>query len=122
MANDDMEKFANRPQKSGRFLRFSGQSAFGQHRDVAKKLELKHFTVLTAEAPAWQLGIVASKARIGAAVERNRTKRRLRAAMAKAIVNVKNPQAVVIYAKASVLKADFAEIVQNLEKALLSLY
>ena len=101
-------------------LRFSGEAAFREHRRTARRSEEAAFTafVLPSVDGKWCFAVVASKARIGGAVERNRAKRRLRAAFATACEDVKNPLAVILYSKKAALTADFAELVKTLIAAL----
>ena len=101
-------------------LPLTGEAAFRNHRRGARRSETPHFTafVLLAIDGKWRFSVVASKARIGGAVERNRAKRRLRAAFATVAAELKSAQVVVLYAKKSALTADFAEIVRDLKESL----
>jgi ribonuclease P protein component len=109
---------------------FSGEAAFSAHRRRAKKFETKFFSALVAPAEdsVARFSVVASKARIGGAVERNRAKRRLRAAFDKVINELnkdrkKIPAAsasigVILYAKAPVLEAEFTLLIESLREGL----
>jgi ribonuclease P protein component len=108
---------------------FSGEAAFSAHRRRAKKFETRFFSafVAPAEDSIPRFSVVASKARIGGAVERNRAKRRLRAAFDKVIKKLNketgkeqnpNPIGVILYAKAPVLQAEFDLLVQSLHEGL----
>lgn len=107
-----------------------------QHRRSSQRTEGRFFTafVLPAADGHWRFSAVASK-RVGGAVQRNRAKRRLRAAFAQARANLAAekllndkisasqplpgmPLGVVLYAKLSTLKADFQELVANLQTIL----
>lgn len=106
----------SRSSKSGRLLRFSGEAAFRHHRRSAQRFEETGFTafVTLPVDNAWRFAVVASKSRIGSAVERNRAKRRLRAAFNEARKTGSPPVAVVLYAKKAVLAADMPKLVSTL--------
>jgi ribonuclease P protein component len=109
-------------------LRFTGEAAFVQHRRSAKRSDTANFTAFVLPSPDvnWRFAAVASK-RIGGAVQRNKAKRRLRAAFAQikkeceaqAGENLK-PLGVILYAKSGVLKNDFQEIVETLRKIIVN--
>lgn len=81
-------------------------------------MEGRYFTLFAApEEKQWKFGAVAAKRTIGGAVERNRAKRRLRAAYAE-LLPVLPPSGILLYAKKSVLSGDFGEIVQTLKESL----
>ncbi len=62
-----------------------------------------------ATGPATRLGIVTSK-RVGAAHERNRTRRRLREIMRELLPNISNPCHLVLVAKRQAATAQFAAL------------
>lgn len=107
-----------RSPKSGRLLRFTGEAIFRNHRRSAQRFEEPAFTafVATPKDNAWRFAAVASKARIGGAVERNRAKRRLRAAFVAAQKTGKQPLAVILYAKEPSLWAEMEKLVESLAK------
>jgi len=104
----------------GVYHRFQGEAAFVQHRRTAKRMEKSPFTAFVAPSADayWYFAAVASK-RLGGAVQRNRAKRRLRAAFAAASKGKVNPLRVILYAKAGVLKIDFQELVESVRDALM---
>ncbi len=108
----------SRSKKSGRLLRFTGEAIFRNHRRSAQRFEESAFTafVNVPEDNAWRFAAVASKVRIGGAVERNRAKRRLRAAFVAAQKMTKHPLAVILYAKEPALTADIEKLTATLMK------
>lgn len=106
----------SRSEPSGRLLRFRGPAAFREHRRSAQRFETSFFTAFVTAGPAWRFAVVASKTRIGGAVERNRAKRRLRAAFAAAQSDSPAPLEVVLHAKNAALTADFAPLRQSLSQ------
>lgn len=105
-----------------KIARFSTAKAFTQLRTSSRRFESGAFSALVAVAPdgLWRFAAVASKARIGGAVARNRAKRRLRAAFSKAATPLETPLAVVCHAKKAVLSAEFSQIFEELSRALRS--
>ena len=102
-----------------KILRLSGEAAFRQHRRSARRFEEAGFTALVALSAdeKWRFAVVASKARVGGAVERNRAKRRLRAAFS-GVEKKGAPLTVVLYSKKSALTAEFKRLVETLTKIL----
>jgi len=108
------------PQK---ILRFSTVAAFREHRKVARRYEKESFAAFIAPNTAgWAVAVVASKAQLGNAIRRNRAKRRVRAAVARALKNLRNksvnPCGIIVYTKNKILEAPFEEVVVQMEELL----
>jgi|GEM_PF-1801676 ribonuclease P protein component len=99
--------------------RFQGEAAFVQHRRSAKRIEKAAFTafVLPSTDTRWYFAAVASR-RLGGAVQRNRAKRRLRAAFAKAVAEISAPHRVILYAKNPVLRTKFSDLVEHIGESI----
>ena len=99
-------------------LRFSGDAAFISHRRTGLRLDEKCYTAFVTISPDrhWRFAAVSSK-RVGGAVERNRAKRRLRAAFNHAPRD-HSPLSVIFYTKAAILRAAFPDLVESVEKTL----
>ena len=102
--------------RSGRLLRHAdfervykqGRRHFSSH--------LTAFYFNRADEGGWRVGFTVSRA-LGGAVERNRMKRRLRESVRRCWPQVSLPVDVVVNPKKSVLKAEFAELVAEMQRA-----
>jgi ribonuclease P protein component len=103
----------------GQIIAFPNENAVMDFRNRARRVECPFFSLLAAPSQG-QFSfarIVSSKRNIGGAVERNRARRRLRAAIQK-VWSDKKPLDLVLYARKAVLSADFAKIVESLKKGI----
>jgi ribonuclease P protein component len=100
-----------------KILPFKTEAEFFAFRQKARRVEGPHFALMAAGFEGWRLRVVAAKRVIGGAVERNRAKRRLRAAFRKVAEHFTGVGAV-LYAKRRVLKSPFVEIVTELKEGL----
>jgi len=115
----------NRPPSLGGVPRFPRSGRLLRHADFERvyKQGRRHFSShLTAfyfhrgDDGGWRVGFTVSRA-LGGAVERNRMKRRLRESVRCCWPQVSLPVDMVVNPKRTVLKADFAELVAELERA-----
>lgn len=110
---------------SERIPRFPRSGRLLRHADFERvyKQGRRHFSShLTAfyfhrgDEGGWRVGFTVSRA-LGGAVERNRMKRRLRESVRRCWPQVSLPVDVVVNPKKSVLKAEFAELVAEMQRA-----
>jgi ribonuclease P protein component len=101
----------------GKIVSFPNEGAVVAFRNRSRRAEGPFFSLLAAPSEGQKsfVRIVSSKRNIGGAVERNRARRRLRAAVQK-VWQAKNPVDLVLYARGAVLTADFEKIVESLKK------
>ena len=101
----------------GKVTSFPNEGAVAAFRNRSRRMEGPFFSLLAAPSEGGKsfVRIVSSKRNIGGAVERNRARRRLRAAVQK-VWSAQKPVDLVLYARGAVLTADFGEIVESLKK------
>ncbi|MDR3570728.1 MAG: ribonuclease P protein component [Candidatus Pacebacteria bacterium] len=88
-----------------------------------KRLHGRFFSLLVAPLSGNKpkFATVVSKKTAVKAVDRNKIKRHMRSALAKAAPAVKAPQALVLYAKAEVKNANYRDILNDIESLFLRL-
>ncbi len=84
---------------------------------AGRRFHGKLFSLLVAPLPGThpKFAVVASKKVAVKAVDRNKIKRRTRSVLAKARISISKPLALILYAKADIKKAEYGEIVSDIE-------